>query len=39
MGIAKSIADNVLRYLPRLMTVARSIVEANPDIQPGSAYL
>ncbi|MEG6590270.1 hypothetical protein [Paenibacillus barengoltzii] len=32
-------ADNVLRYLPRLMTVARSIVEANPDIQPGSAYL
>lgn len=29
-------ADEVLRYLPRLMTVAQALVDANPAIKPGS---
>jgi hypothetical protein len=30
-------ADEVLQYLPRLMSAALTIVDANPDIHPGSA--
>ncbi|GJM81817.1 hypothetical protein HMSSN139_43130 [Paenibacillus sp. HMSSN-139] len=30
-------ADEVLRYLPRLMSAAQAILDANPDVKPGSA--